>query len=322
MSHLVFDPCLRFGTSVGYPTEKVLSNLSLIPHFQAMSFYLCENGFSPSYLSDEFLKHIKETLEHNHVSGFIHACLRYNLVGSSKLNLDPKFKNKLTYVTKSLPEEMDYACYLGFGLIVHCGVCEYEEKGYQNASKNLQTCLTKESTQTQRLAKLMGVSKKEFIARRRIILENSAHERNDLGNTLDDIKKLIYGIDKKHHKQIGLCIDTCHAFSSGLCDFRKKESVVSLFEGIDKELPECIKVELIHLNDSKNGYLAGIDRHETLGKGKIFSESTEGLKELLHQCKKRRIPFVSETPDPVSDWLFCVEHFPMYQEEKENGSSE
>ena len=62
------------------------------------------------------------------------------------------------------------------------------------------------------------------------------------------------------------------------------------------------KLELFHLNDSKNKYGSRKDRHEHLTKEFIFGESTDyngidGLKLLLSKNNERNIPSLGEFSD-------------------------
>jgi deoxyribonuclease-4 len=128
----------------------------------------------------------------------------------------------------------------------------------------------------------------------KLFLENAA--QNKLGNTLDDLRKLCEGIDSKN---VGFCIDTCHAHSSGLTDMRKPEDIVNLFD----ELDLCNKVSkpvCIHLNDSKTKFKSKQDIHSVLGYGSIWDienpESFESLYTLLDICKTEDYDVILETP--------------------------
>ena len=114
-------------------------------------------------------------------------------------------------------------------------------------------------------------------------------------------------------KNIGLCLDTCHAFSAGMCKFDTKESVDSLFD----EMDECFgleRVKLIHLNDSKREYMSLVDKHQPLCFGHIWAEEENhgGLARLWELCKKHEIDIVSECAtqqdqDVMEKLSFCCD---------------
>lgn len=79
---------------------------------------------------------------------------------------------------------------------------------------------------------------------------------------------------------VGLCIDTCHLYASGI-SFEDKETVRYYMLNIESaRLPI-----LIHLNDSVGDFASFIDRHDVLG-AKIWKEDKSGLK------------FIKNTPYP------------------------
>jgi deoxyribonuclease-4 len=99
-------------------------------------------------------------------------------------------------------------------------------------------------------------------------------------------------IDTCHNDRIaGICIDTCHAFSSGY-DLTSYEGIETLISEI-KEYVGLDKLKLIHLNDSKRPLGSGVDRHEHIGKGFI---GKRGFKKILSDKRIARIPIILETP--------------------------
>ena len=69
---------------------------------------------------------------------------------------------------------------------------------------------------------------------------------------IDSVQTLADIIDKCNCDRIaGICIDTCHAFSSGY-DLTMDEGIEKLFSEI-KEYIGIDKLKLIHLNDSRRG---------------------------------------------------------------------
>lgn len=124
---------------------------------------------------------------------------------------------------------------------------------------------------------------------KQLLAEVSAGAGNQLGKNWDELRKLYESIDTNI---LGLCLDTQHAFASGLCDFDNHESVVKLFDNVENI---GSKICVCHLNDSKVEYKSNVDRHHSIKKGHIWNKNDESLKSLLQICNDKNIDCVLET---------------------------
>lgn len=123
----------------------------------------------------------------------------------------------------------------------------------------------------------------------KLLLENTAGERGDISSKVEDLALII---NAAHSELIGgVCLDTCHAFSAGY-NIATPEGIEETIEEIDTKLG-LDKVKLIHLNDSKREFNAGVDRHEHIGRGYI---GIGGFKTLVNHPKLKNIPLILETP--------------------------
>jgi deoxyribonuclease-4 len=95
------------------------------------------------------------------------------------------------------------------------------------------------------------------------LLENSAGQKNSIGSKLEDITSIL---DKISSKNVGICMDTCHAFAAGY-DLRSEKKNDDFIDKFDSVIG-LEKLRLIHLNDSQNDIGSHIDRHEHIGLGK------------------------------------------------------
>lgn len=129
-----------------------------------------------------------------------------------------------------------------------------------------------------------------------LLLETAAGQGTELGRTWEEIRHLFEGLDRT---TVGLCIDTQHAFASGMCSFDGYESVVKMFDEAEAILPQG--PSLIHLNDSKTIFRSRVDRHESLGRGYIWAHSDESLRALFSRCFKEEIDLILETKDISGD---------------------
>jgi deoxyribonuclease-4 len=93
----------------------------------------------------------------------------------------------------------------------------------------------------------------------RLLLENTAGEREKLGSDLRELARLIEGTP------LGVCFDTCHAFAAGYRIHQDPRGTLGLLE----ELIGLERVPVIHLNDSRHDFASQKDLHANLLEGHI-----------------------------------------------------
>lgn len=123
-----------------------------------------------------------------------------------------------------------------------------------------------------------------------VVIENTSGQGSNLGSSFYHLKRIIDQIDDK--SRVGVCIDTCHAYSAGY-DFRTKAG----FEKVFAEFEELVGFEYLkgmHLNDTKKMLGSRIDRHENLGKGNL---GLEVFNWIMNDSRFDGIPLILETPD-------------------------
>lgn len=122
----------------------------------------------------------------------------------------------------------------------------------------------------------------------KVLLENNAGIPGTMGTTLEElvqIRKL-----SEFPEKIGFCLDTCHAFSSGLWDGENWNDVLEK----GKKLNYFDDLEVIHLNNSKYETGKGKDRHAPIfGGGRI---TVEQFDQLINTPLLVNTPFILETP--------------------------
>lgn len=112
-----------------------------------------------------------------------------------------------------------------------------------------------------------------------ILIEDTAGGPNAVASTIERIERLwaaLEGIETP----FGCCLDTCHLHAAG-------EALVA---GTERLLALLGRIDLVHLNDSKDAAGSGRDRHENLGAGRIDPEA------LLETVGLADAPTVVETP--------------------------
>ena len=119
-----------------------------------------------------------------------------------------------------------------------------------------------------------------------ICLETMAGKGSELGITFEQLKTIIDGV--KYNDKIGVCLDTCHINDAGY-DLNDFDSILEEFDkiiGLDK-------LQVLHINDSKNVLGAKKDRHENIGYGTI---GFDNLIKVIYHEKLKGIPKILETP--------------------------
>ena len=99
-----------------------------------------------------------------------------------------------------------------------------------------------------------------------------------MARRLDAIARLWDAVG--HHDNVGFCLDTCHAHAGG-------EELVGLVERV---LAITGRIDLVHLNDSRDAFGSGADRHANVGSGQIDVEA------LVAVVRAAGAPVVVETP--------------------------
>ena len=136
-----------------------------------------------------------------------------------------------------------------------------------------------------------------------LLLEIAAGQGSELGRSWEEIRHLYEALD---YTRVGLCVDTQHAFASGMCSFQTHEDVVKLFDAANSITRKGIS--MIHLNDSAKEWESRVDRHAPLRTGYIWTQSDEGLQSLIHISQDYGLDLISETDNPVADSLL-VSHY-------------
>jgi len=122
------------------------------------------------------------------------------------------------------------------------------------------------------------------------VIENTAGQGTNMGHTFEQIRFIIDKVEDK--SRVGVCIDTCHAYSAGY-DVKTRKGFNSTFGDFDKIIG--IKyLKGVHLNDTKKEFGSRVDRHENLGTG-LLGEDTFSF--LVNDSRFDDMPLVLETPD-------------------------
>lgn len=161
----------------------------------------------------------------------------------------------------------------GAGVIVHVG--SHQGRGFAAMKQQLVTAIAEilESTP----------------ADSTFLIENAASQKGKIGGTLEEIAELLVALEEMgayvSGKRLGWCFDTCHAFAAGY--------VLTEVYGKIEALKLLNSLLCIHVNDSRDPFGSGRDRHENLGDGLIPGDE---LQTVLNQPELAAIPLILEVP--------------------------
>ncbi len=138
------------------------------------------------------------------------------------------------------------------------------------------------------------------------VIENTAGQGTNMGFRFEHLAAIIDNVEDK--KRVGVCLDTCHAFTAGY-DLRTKKT----FNATMKEFEKIVGIKYLsamHLNDSKPDLGARVDRHHSIGKGKL---GVEPFRFIMNDKRFEEIPMVLET---IDDTIWAEEITLLYSLEK------
>ena len=138
------------------------------------------------------------------------------------------------------------------------------------------------------------------------IIENTAGQGTNMGFQFEHLAVIIENVEDK--KRVGVCLDTCHTFTAGY-DLRTKKAFKATMDEFEKVVGFKY-LSGMHLNDSKPDLGARVDRHHSIGKGKL---GVEPFRFIMNDKRFDEIPMVLET---IDDTIWAEEIKLLYSLEK------
>jgi deoxyribonuclease-4 len=132
-----------------------------------------------------------------------------------------------------------------------------------------------------------------------LVIENTAGQGTNLGYKFEHLAHIIAKTEDK--SRMGVCLDTCHTFTAGY-DLRTREAYDNTMAVFDR-IVGAKYLAGMHLNDSKPELGSRVDRHDSLGKGKI---GWDAFGFIMNDPRMEDIPMVLETIDE-SIWAEEIE---------------
>ena len=217
--------------------------------------------------------------------GITHALYLINLASDKPESVEKSIK--------SLIYELEFeAAVKGGGVVVHLGSHQGRgfEAGREQVADAVHTILSKTPENST------------------FLMENAAGQNGKVGGALEELQWLQERLEKLggwvSNGRLGWCFDTCHSFAGGyyLGETAPTE-VLAAAEKIGRE-PSSAEAEIkrldlmktlkcIHVNDSKDPFGSGRDRHENLGDGTIAAAD---MRRFLMLPELVAVPLILEVP--------------------------
>lgn len=122
------------------------------------------------------------------------------------------------------------------------------------------------------------------------VIENTAGQGTNMGYKFEQLRYMIDKVDDK--SRVGICIDTCHAFTSGY-NIKSPEGYAETFSLFEK-IVGFNYLKGIHINDSKKELATRVDRHDNIGKGFLGEDV---FRMIMNDGRFDNMPLILETPE-------------------------
>jgi deoxyribonuclease-4 len=120
-----------------------------------------------------------------------------------------------------------------------------------------------------------------------LLLENTAGAGGTIGRTVDELAAVI---ERCPHPRIGVCLDSCHLFASGI-QIGDPAAMTAFLDELDAKIG-IDRLRALHLNDSQMPFDSNRDRHANVGEGLIG----ESMASFLGHPRLQGLPCLLETP--------------------------
>jgi len=123
-----------------------------------------------------------------------------------------------------------------------------------------------------------------------LLMENSAGAGGTIGRSIEELALLFERLDR--HPRLGLCLDSCHLFVSGV-DITDPRALDACLDEVDAAFG-LDRLRALHVNDSAAPLGSNRDRHANIGEGLLG----ERLGVFLGNPRLQGLPAVLEVAGP------------------------
>ena len=122
-----------------------------------------------------------------------------------------------------------------------------------------------------------------------VLLETTAGQGTTLGRSFEELAGILTLVEDQ--TRVGICFDTCHVFAAGY-DIRDAADYAVTMQAFDDTIG-LDRLRVFHLNDSRKGLGARVDRHAAIGEGELGAEA---FQHLMNDERFAGHPGILETP--------------------------
>jgi len=123
-----------------------------------------------------------------------------------------------------------------------------------------------------------------------LLMENSAGAGGTIGRSTHELAELFDAVDR--HPRLGMCLDSCHWWVSGV-DVTDSVALDTALAEVDDHFG-LDRLRCLHVNDASTGLGSNRDRHASIGGGELG----DGLGTFLAHPALQGLPAILETPGP------------------------
>ncbi len=123
-----------------------------------------------------------------------------------------------------------------------------------------------------------------------LLLENSAGTGGTIGRSLHELAALVDALDR--HPRLGVCLDSCHLYASGV-DVTDRKALDAALAELDDRIG-LARLRALHVNDSAMPLGSNRDRHANVLEGLLGEE----LGVFVSHPSLQGLPAVMEVPGP------------------------
>ncbi len=123
-----------------------------------------------------------------------------------------------------------------------------------------------------------------------LLLENCAGAGGTIGRSLAELAALVDALDG--HPRLGVCIDSCHWWASGV-DVTRPAALDAAVSELDRSIG-LDRLRCLHVNDAASALGSNLDRHASVGEGLMGSR----IGVFLAHPAFQGLPAILETPGP------------------------
>jgi deoxyribonuclease IV len=124
-----------------------------------------------------------------------------------------------------------------------------------------------------------------------LLVESSAGAGTTIGRSVEELGIVVDALDR--HPRLGVCLDSCHLYVSGV-DVGSAKAVAALLDEVDERVG-LDRLRALHVNDAAAPFGSNRDRHANVLEGELG----ERLGAFLADDRVQGLPAVMETPGPT-----------------------